>query len=454
MTLKVIVRVIVCSLSLAVAACSTRERPLHVSENDAALAWGRMTLYVTRHTPANSPTYASRCLGYIGLTMYECVVHSDESYRSLSTALNGLDSLPVPDTELRYSWVLAMNAGQAQMLRSIYNQTSDANKAKIDSLEGLFRDQFSRSLDPGTVKRSIAFGQGVANRIFAWSLDDGGHRGYLANFDKKLKLPSDPGCWEPPLYGQSFSHYPLHPHWGKNRTFVSQNALLETPAMTRYDTARGSGYEKFFREVYDKNRILTQEEKEIALWWGDDPGETFTPAGHSYYLALTVLDKTDASLIACGETFARVGIAVADAFINCWKWKYIYSSERPSSYITKRIDNRWESFWPDPPFPAFPSGHATQAAAVAEVMTDLWGASFELTDDAHKDRPRDDFRDVDFKPRHYHSFWQIAEETAMSRFYGGIHTAQDNNAGLEQGKRIGANVNALPWRKEPVLANY
>jgi hypothetical protein len=454
MILKVTIRTVIWSFSLAVAACATVEKPLPVSENDAAVGWGRMTLYVTQHTPANSPTYASRCLGYIGLTMYECVVHSNPSYSSLSNVLNGLDSLPVPEAGQDYSWVLAMNAGQATILRSIYNQTSDANKAKIDSLEEAYYDRFARGLDEATARRSVAFGAAVAKRIFGWSLNDGGHRGYLANFDKKLRLPSDPGCWEPPLYGQSFSHYPLHPHWGRNRTFLIQNSSLETPPMTRYDSLPGSGYEKLFRDVYDKNRILTQEEKEIALWWGDDPGETFTPAGHSYYLALTVLDKTDAPLIACGETCARVGIAVADAFINCWKWKYIYSSERPSSYISKRIDNRWESFWPDPPFPAFPSGHATQAAAVAEVMTDLWGASFELTDDAHKNRARDDFRNVDFKPRHYHSFWQIAEETALSRFYGGIHTAQDNNAGLKQGKRIGANVNALPWRKGPVLANY
>lgn len=454
MILKVTIRTVIWSFSLAVAACATVEKPLPVSENDAAVGWGRMTLYVTQHTPANSPTYASRCLGYIGLTMYECVVHSNPSYSSLSNVLNGLDSLPVPEAGQDYSWVLAMNAGQATILRSIYNQTSDANKAKIDSLEEAYYDHFARGLDEATARRSVAFGAAVAKRIFGWSLNDGGHRGYLANFDKKLRLPSDPGCWEPPLYGQSFSHYPLHPHWGRNRTFLIQNSSLETPPMTRYDSMPGSGYEKLFRDVYDKNRILTQEEKEIALWWGDDPGETFTPAGHSYYLALTVLDKTDAPLIACGETCARVGIAVADAFINCWKWKYIYSSERPSSYISKRIDNRWESFWPDPPFPAFPSGHATQAAAVAEVMTDLWGASFELTDDAHKNRARDDFRNVDFKPRHYHSFWQIAEETALSRFYGGIHTAQDNNAGLKQGKRIGANVNALPWRKGPVLANY
>ena len=45
---------------------------------------------------------------------------------------------------------------------------------------------------------------------------------------------------------------------------------------------------------------------------------------------------------------------------------------------TQHIDQRWESFWPDPPFPAFPSGHAIQAAAAATVLTDLYGDNFSL----------------------------------------------------------------------------
>jgi len=35
----------------------------------------------------------------------------------------------------------------------------------------------------------------------------------------------------------------------------------------------------------------------------------------------------------------------------------------------------------------------------------------------------------------------------MSRFYGGIHTPQDNARGLEKGRVIGNNVNQLNWKK-------
>jgi hypothetical protein len=54
-------------------------------------------------------------------------------------------------------------------------------------------------------------------------------------------------------------------------------------------------------------------------------------------------------------------------------------------------------------------------------------------------------RNVDFKPRSFHSFSQLAKEIADSRFYGGIHTPQDNEAGLAKGKIIAENILELHW---------
>ena len=414
---------------------------------ELATSWADLTLYITQYTPANSPTFASRCLGYIGLTMYESVVHGYSSHQSLAGQLNELPSLPLPDTSQVYSWELALNAGQAYILDSIYVQTSDENKAKIDSLENVFLTYYSQQVgDREVVKRSIAYGKAVAEAIFAWSKSDGGHRGYLFNFDKDLVHPERPGSWKPPLYAQSFSHHPLHPHWGSNRTFLAINSEIPTPEMIPYDTTENSPYFKQFLEVYEKELELTQKEKEIAIWWSDDPDDTFTPPGHSYYLATIGLKKEQASLIICAETYARVGMAVADAFIMCWKWKYHHFSERPNTFVPKFIDPAWESFWPDPPFPSFPSGHAIQAAAGAVVLTDVLGEPFAFIDSAHVGRERDELRDTDFVERPFSSFWEVALETADSRFYGGIHTHQDNQVGLDEGSRIARNVNALNWR--------
>jgi len=44
------------------------------------------------------------------------------------------------------------------------------------------------------------------------------------------------------------------------------------------------------------------------------------------------------SLMAAAEGFARVGIAVVDAFIGCWQTKYTYNLLRPVTYIRDLID--------------------------------------------------------------------------------------------------------------------
>ncbi|HMB64095.1 MAG TPA: vanadium-dependent haloperoxidase [Eudoraea sp.] len=427
----------------------TQQAPYNFTEQEVALEWGQLTLYITQYTPANSPTFASRAFGYIGLTMYESIVHGYDSHLSMAGQLNGLESLPEPVPGQQYNWVLSLNAAQASILRNIYVQTSDENKLRIDSLENAVYLHFSDILnDEEIAGRSVAYGQAVAEAIFEWSKTDGGHRGYLRNFDKEAVHPDRPGSWKPPLYAQSFSHLPLHPHWGDNRTFLKQNSNLPYPEIFPYDTVPDSPYYKEFMKVYEKDMVLTQTEKEAAIWWGDDPDVTFTPPGHSYYFATLAIEKAKPPLIQCAEVYAKMGMATADAFINCWKWKYYFFSERPNTFIPKYIDEEWESFWPDPPFPAFPSGHAIQAAASATVLENVFGKPFQFMDRAHEGRERDDVRDTDFVVRSFGNFWEAAQETADSRFYGGIHTPLDNKVGLEEGVNIANNVISLNWVKE------
>lgn len=427
-------------------ACTTKEQA-KLSDKDVAMEWANMTLFITRYTPSNSPTFASRAFGYIGLTMYESIVPGFEESNSMNGQLKGLESLPKIDPSKDYNWALSLNAGQSEILKKIYVQTSDENIQKIDSLEQVVFNQFQQGIDNETVLRSVAFGKTVANTIFEWSKTDGGHRGYLHNFDKTMVHPDRPGSWKPPLFAQSFSHHPLHPHWGENRTFASMNETIADPQIIPYDTTPGSPYYKQFENVYSKDLELTKLEKEAAIWWGDDPDVSFTPPGHSYYFATLALDGHDSTMIECAQVFAQVGMAVADAFINCWKWKYQFFTERPNTFIPKYIDEEWESFWPDPPFPSFPSGHAIQAAAAATILEHNFGKEFTFIDRAHEGRERDELKETDFVIRSFDTFWEAAQETADSRFYGGIHTQLDNEVGLEKGIEIAKNVYALEWKK-------
>ena len=76
--------------------CAT-ESPGDLEDHELATKWADMTLNITQFTGANTPTYASRCLGYIGLTMYESIVHGSPDYQSVAPELNNLMALPKPD---------------------------------------------------------------------------------------------------------------------------------------------------------------------------------------------------------------------------------------------------------------------------------------------------------------------------------------------------------------------
>lgn len=432
-------------LILCTSACHRAER-VHINENDVPLAWADMTLAVAKNTPSNSPTFASRGFGYIGLTMYESIVNGYPAFRSLAGQLNQLDTLPLPEKNKKYCWALCLNAAQASILRSIYIQTSDENKARIDSLENAIYHAFADSMHDETMgSRSAAYGRSIATAIFQWSTTDGGHRGYLSNFDTKMSYPVKGGSWKPPFFAQQITRFPLHPHWGENRTFLKADTKWQMPYFIPYDTMSVSACYKQFTDVYSANRKLTQKQKETAIWWNDDPSETYTPPGHSYNLASIVIRTNKAGMMKAAETYARIGMATADAFIICWKIKYNFFSERPSTYVNEVIDPEWDPFWPDPPFPAFPSGHAMQAAAVAVAFSGLYGDKMSFIDNSHAGRSRDAVKNVDYIPRTFTSFWQVAEETANSRFLGGIHTNQDNVVGLQEGSKIGRHINELKW---------
>ena len=427
--------------------CDPKPEPVAIDDEDKNLAarWADIALQTIQFSYANSPTYTSRSLGYIGVTMYESVVHGSADHKTLVGQLNSLTILPTPDLDLEYNWNLALNAGQARIIKKLYPHANEVLVAKIDSLEQTSYQQYSGH-DPGVAMRSVEFGQAIADAIFEWSKSDGGHEGYMYGFDPGYVVPTGASYWKAPLVGQSASPFPLHPYWGNNRTFVAANASLPVPEIIPYSHNPSSSYYNLFKNVYDKRQNLSEAEKQIAAWWADDPTQTASPPGHSYNLATIAITTAGSDIFTAAEVYAKVGMAVADAFICCWKAKFTYHSERPFPYIIEHIDKNYLPFWPEPPFPAFPSGHATQSASAAIVMMSVYGNNFPVVDNTYEDR-LPDFNNIRYKTRAYKNLWQTAEECAHSRFLGGIHTEQDNDQGSKQGKKIGQNIENLDWRK-------
>lgn len=417
--------------------------------HEIAIKWAKTTLDFIYLQHNKSPTYISRTLGYIGLTMYESVVGSSNQYRSIAEELNGLGSLPKPESEKEYDWEIVLNASQSKIIRLMWqSEYSKYSIGKLDSLElSILNERKNVVKDTAVVTRSINYGLSIAGAIYEWSMTDGGHEMNLKNFDATYTYPVGIAYWIPPIGGQSPVKMPLHPFWGNNRHFIKANTKLPIAKMIPYSSDSSSAYYQQFRQVYDIQKNLTQEQKEIANWWGDDPAFTTSPPGHSYHLASILVKQKKADLVVAAMTFAKVGMACADSFINCWKNKFTYHSERPANYITRYIDPTFVPYWPEPPFPGFPSGHSTQMAATAEVLIGVFGNNIHFIDDTHQGRWRDRQRNVDYKRRTFEQISQMAEECGISRLYGGIHTMQDNLVGLKEGEKIGKNINRIKWKK-------
>ncbi len=449
---------ILTSIILFLNACKVKETEVSPSKEDNAPAnkfsaeiastWAVMQLKLTKGTSGYTPPVAARAYAYGELTLYEAVVGGLPDNQSLAGQLSTLGTLPKIETSKDYNWALSANAAEATILRALYAEVSrpqaNNNKRIIDSVEVVLKNLYKVGVNVDIIDRSEKYGQSVAEAIFEWSKTDGGHEGYKRNFPTTYTVPTFGGSWQVTENGQKI---PMQPTWGNNRTFVLSNQEMAIPKPIPFSISYTSPYFAQYFEVYSKSTSLTQEEKEIAVWWADNPVETFTPPGHSYNIANIAVKQTKSGLGKASEIFARVGITVNDAFINCWKCKYKYMNERPYTMVRREIDANWKPFWAAPPFPGFPSGHATQSGAVAEILTNFYGDNLAFVDDSHVGRVKDASTGVEFKVRSYKNFNQFAIESANSRFFGGIHTRQDNETGLTEGRKIAKNVLALKFKK-------
>jgi membrane-associated phospholipid phosphatase len=183
---------------------------------------------------------------------------------------------------------------------------------------------------------------------------------------------------------------------------------------------------------------LTDEQKAIARFWSDDPMLSTTPPGHWIQIAFQIFDKGETPVDREVDLIARLSVAMADAFISCWTTKYEFDLVRPVTYIRANIDPAFNPILITPPFPEYPSGHSTQSAAAAEVMTQFFGDNYAFEDASH-------VRDG-LPPRKFASFRAAADEAGVSRLYGGIHFRTAIERGLDQGRCVAAYANALKTR--------
>jgi hypothetical protein len=328
------------------------------------------------------------------------------------------------------------NAALADILRRLFPTAPAALLGSVDALESTFGTRFGRGHGAGEQDRSVRHGREVSAAVFAWSATDGGHEGYARNFPPYTPPPG-PGLWVPTPPASSPA---LQPFWGANRCLVLRDGADCPPVgHSPYSEQPGSAFHREGLEVYEADAGLTPEQEAIARFWSDDPGQTATPPGHSVSIATQVLRREDATLATAAETYAKVGMAVCDAFTSCWNAKFAFNLLRPVTYLRRLVDPAWLPLLVTPPFPEYPSGHSVQSGAAFEVLTALFGDGYAFVDHTHDARG--------FAPRSFASFRAAGEEAAISRLYGGIHFRSAIEHGLDQGRCIGEAVTGLRFRE-------
>lgn len=474
--------------------------------NNLALDLNRLTVSLS-NGPNNGPASASRALGILHLAINDTYfsIHPDKS--GTATTYLTADN---PDPNLRLPPVFgATDARQAvagaanTVLRQLYTtRAPNIPVATTDRLTQLINQSVGAFPNLDALSFSYRFGVAVGRAILnlldqgAAPFDQDSYRPtpgqYKFNDDPTNPIrvvPVDPNnpsgpqrairVYNAPFYGLLARRLAVQ---GAINGAPTEHIIADPPvgfSINDVDT-----YNFAFEEVYRQggNAALNTTSRRpdqtvTGFFWAYDGSNLLgtPPRLYNQILRKVAVDKrpnpdltNEANNADFARLFALVNVAMGDAGIFAWMEKYCFEFWRPLSGVREDSSNPMvDPFWltqgaPEtntnnisfkPPFPAYPSGHATFGGAVFQAMRLYYkkrdnltfapdepdSISFSFTSDELNGISRDLRQPYDPSlpiteqlgtvrtnvVREFPSLWAAIFDNAISRIYLGVHWGFD-----------------------------
>jgi hypothetical protein len=400
------------------------------------------------------PGRAARAMAIVHIGIFDAVNAIAKRYRSFTGIHDAPDGA-------------SMDAAIAQAAHDTLVALFPSQKAHCDRL---LAEELAAIKDGPAKTNGIRTGMRAARAILARTADDGSdHPEPVLGTD--YQTSGQPGSWRQ----DPISQVPvaLGAHWGEVTPLV-------IPSASRFRTAPPPGmgtaaYSAAYNEVKRlggdgvKTRTArTEDQTHAGIYWAYDGTPSLCAPPRLYnQIVVQIADQMGTDTVDLARLLALVNVAMSDAGIASWESKYYYKVWRPIAGIresdpgtgptglgdgnARTIGN--PTFSPlgapasnlqgpnfTPPFPAYPSGHATFGGAVFQTLRLAYGTDripFTFVSDEFNGETRDN-QGVQrpLLPRSFDTLSQAEEENGQSRIYLGIHWAFDKTAGIRQGRQI------------------